>query len=277
MDWLWQAIGAQAQSGCMVVQGGLADVFGEGGAVVPAFCKLMGGAWLTLKLTVVSLAIGFALAVPVALARLSRNPFVNWPCLAYTFYFRGTPLLVQLFLIYYGSGQFRPELQEIGLWRGGFREAYFCALFALTLNTAAYTAEILRGAMLGVPSGEVEAARAYGMSGIKLYRRIIFPKAMRIALPAYSNEVVFLFQSTSLVSLVTLLDLMGVATDVIADTFRHFETLIFAGLVYLALSGVIFAVFKRVERRLMRHLRRSGDADAKKAPLVQPAPGGTRA
>ncbi len=276
MEWLWQGIGFQAEAACLAVQGGLAEVFGEGGAIIPSFCRLMGGAWLTLKLTVVSLAIGFLLAVPIALARLSRNPFVNYPFLAYTFYFRGTPLLVQLFLIYYGSGQFRPELQEIGLWRGGFREAYFCALFTLTLNTAAYTAEILRGGMLGVPSGEVEAARAYGMSGFTLYRRIIFPKAMRIALPAYSNEVVFLFQSTSLVSLVTLLDLMGVATDVIADTFRHFETLIFAGLVYLALSGLIFAVFKQVERRLMRHLRRSGDADHKKAPLTQPLPGGTR-
>lgn len=277
MDWLWQGIGEQAAAACVVVQGGLLDVFGEGGSIVPAFCRLMGGAWLTMKLTIISLLIGFGLAVPIALARLSQNPFINWPFLAYTFYFRGTPLLVQLFLIYYGSGQFRPELQEIGLWRGGFRDAYFCALFTLTLNTAAYTAEILRGGMLGVPSGEVEAARAYGMSGTKLYRRIIFPKAMRIALPAYSNEVVFLFQSTSLVSLVTLLDLMGVATDVIADTFRHFETLIFAGFVYLLLSGVIFAVFKRVERRLMRHLRRSGDEDVKKAPLPRGVPGSTRA
>ncbi len=277
MDWLWQGIGEQAHAACMVVQAALAEVFGEGGAIVPAFCRLMGGAWLTLKLTIFALVIGFALAVPIALARLSGNPFVNWPVLAYTFYFRGTPLLVQLFLIYYGSGQFRPELQEIGLWRGGFREAYFCALFTLTLNTAAYTAEILRGGMLGVPAGEVEAARAYGMSGVKLYRRIIFPKAMRIALPAYSNEVVFLFQSTSLVSLVTLLDLMGVATDVIADTFRHFETLIFAGFVYLLLSGLIFAVFKRVERRLMRHLCRSGDDEAGKAPLPRGIPGSTRA
>ncbi len=277
MDWLWQGIGEQAAAACLVVQGGLIDVFGEGGSIVPAFCRLMGGAWLTMKLTVISLIIGFALAVPIALARLSQNPLINWPFLAYTFYFRGTPLLVQLFLIYYGSGQFRPELQEIGLWRGGFRDAYFCALFTLTLNTAAYTAEILRGAMLGVPAGEVEAARAYGMSGTKLYRRIIFPKAMRIALPAYSNEVVFLFQSTSLVSLVTLLDLMGVATDVIADTFRHFETLIFAGLVYLALSGLIFSVFKRVERRLMRHLRRSSDTETKKAPLPRGIPGSTRA
>ncbi|GAB5467102.1 MAG: ABC transporter permease [Rhodospirillales bacterium] len=274
MDWLWQAIGQEAAAACLVVQGGLIDIFGDGGAVVPAFCRLLGGAWLTLKLTVFSLSVGFLLAVPLALARLSRNPLINWPALAFTFYFRGTPLLVQLFLIYAGSGQFSAELRELGLWRGGFREAYFCALLALTLNTAAYTAEILRGGMLGVPAGEVEAARAYGMSGVKLYRRIIFPKAMRIALPAYSNEVVFLFQSTSLVSLVTLLDLMGVASDVIADTFRHFETLIFAGLIYLLLSGIIFAVFKRVERRLMRHLRRSSDEEPAPAPLL---PGQTKA
>jgi len=258
MDWLWELIGQQAQAGCMAVQGSFVGLMGEGDAVAGNFCRLMAGAWLTVKLTLISLVIGFALAVPVALARLSRNPLLNWPAVAYTFYFRGTPLLVQLFLVYYGSGQFGPELRELGLWRGMFREAYFCALLTLTLNTAAYTAEILRGAMLGVPAGEVEAARAYGMSGVKLYRRIVFPKAMRIALPAYSNETVFLFQSTSLVSLVTLLDLMGVARDVISSTFRTFETLIFAGLVYLAISFLIFAIFKRVERHLMRHLRRSG-------------------
>ncbi len=277
MDWLWEAIGLQAAAGCMAVQDGLIGIVGDGGAVAPHFCELMGGAWLTLKLTAFSLAIGFVLAVPVALARLSRNPLINWPALGYTFYFRGTPLLVQLFLIYYGAGQFSQELREIGLWRGFFREAYFCALLALTINTAAYTAEILRGGMLGVPAGEVEAARAYGMSGFKLYRRIIFPRAMRIALPAYSNEVVFLFQSTSLVSLVTLLDLMGVARDVISGTFRHFETLIFAGLVYLLLSFLIFAVFKRVERHLMRHLRRTGDDKSKNAALEEALAGGTRA
>lgn len=271
MDWLWEAIGGAAASGCQAVQGELLTVFGDGGAVVPNFCRLMAGAWLTVKLTVISLAIGFLVAVPVSLARLSRNPLINWPALAYTFYFRGTPLLVQLFLIYFGSGQFTAELRELGLWRGLFREAFFCALLALTLNTAAYTAEILRGAMLGVPAGEVEAARAYGMSGLKLYRRIVFPKAMRIALPAYSNEVVFLFQATSLVALVTLLDLTGVARDVIASTFRTFETYIFIGLLYLAISGVIFFAFKQVERRLMRHLRRSGDDKAAKAALVAQA------
>ncbi|MEO1190825.1 MAG: ABC transporter permease [Pseudomonadota bacterium] len=255
MDFLWTAIGDQAEAACLVVQGGLGSIFGEGGAVIPNFCRLMGGAWLTLQLTALALAIGFLLAVPVAMARLSKNPWINYPCLAYTFYFRGTPLLVQLFLVYYGSGQFALTFRELGLWHGMFRDAYFCALLTLTLNTAAYTAEILRGGMLGVPAGEVEAGRAYGMSRATLYRRIVFPRAMRIALPAYTNEVVFLFQATSLVSLVTLLDLMGVARDVISGTFRTFETLIFAGLVYLVISGLIFAVFKRVERRLMRHRR----------------------
>jgi len=165
MEWLWDAIGLQASQACFVVQGELARIFGDTGAVVRNFCSLMGGAWLTIKLTVISLAIGFVLAVPVALARLSSNPLINWPALAYTFYFRGTPLLVQLFLIYYGSGQFALTFRELGLWNGMFRDAYFCALLTLTLNTAAYTAEILRGGMLGVPGGEVEAARAYGMLG----------------------------------------------------------------------------------------------------------------
>ena len=123
--------------------------------------------------------------------RLSPNPLLWMPVYGYILYFRGTPLLVQLFLVYYGSGQFRPFLDSIGLWVL-FREAYFCAVLTLTLNTAAYTAEILRGAIQGVPRGDIEAARAVGYSGILLYRRIVLPKAFRIALPAYTNEVVFL-------------------------------------------------------------------------------------
>jgi len=269
---LWTWIGAGANSGCLVVQGGLVDIFGETNAVPKNFCKLMAGAWLTLQLTVFSVCVGLVLAVPVALLRLSRNPLLNWPALAYTFYFRGTPLLVQLFLVYYGAGQFFRELREIGLWNGFFRDAYFCALLTLTLNTAAYTAEIVRGAILGVPKGEIEAGRAFGMSKILLYRRIVLPKAARIALPAYSNEVVFLFQATSLVSLVTLLDLTGMARDIIADTFRTFETWIVVGLIYLALSGLIFYAFKRVERRLMRHLggRMAETAKKKGAGLAEP-------
>ena len=193
------------------------------------------GALLTIELTVVSVALGFVLAVPAALARLSKNPLLFYPVYGYIFYFRGTPFLVQLFLIYYGSGQFRDELEAVGLWTW-FREPYFCAILALTLNTAAYTAEIFRGAIQAVPYGEIEAARACGMSGIQLYRRIILPKAARVALPAYSNEVVLIFQTTSIVSIITLMDLTGVARVIISRSFLTTSTWIFTGMIYLAIT-----------------------------------------
>jgi len=241
---------------CDTVQGGIVAVLGEKSAIGLHFCRFVEGAWLTLELTILALAIGLLLALPVALARVSKNPLLRWPAFGYMFYFRGTPLLVQIFLIYYGAGQFSAELRDLGLWNGMFREAYFCAVLTLVLNTTAYSAEIIRGGIQNVPHGEIEAARACGMSGSLLYRRIILPKAARIALPAYSNEVVFLFQATSLVSVITLLDLAGVARDVIADTFRTFEVWSFTLLCYVALSYGIFWIFKRLERRLMRHLQR---------------------
>ena len=248
---------------CDAVQGGIVAVLGEKSAIGLHFCRFVEGAWLTLELTILALAIGLLLALPVALARVSKNPLLRWPAFGYMFYFRGTPLLVQIFLIYYGAGQFSAELRELGLWDGLFREAYFCAVLTLVLNTTAYSAEIIRGGIQNVPHGEIEAARACGMSGSLLYRRIILPKEARIALPAYSNEVVFLFQATSLVSVITLLDLAGVARDVIADTFRTFEVWTFTLLCYVALSYGIFWIFKRLERRLMRHLQRR--------PAAQPA------
>ena len=159
------------------------------------------------------------------------------------FYFRGTPLLVQIFLIYYGSGQFVPELRAVGLWQF-FREPYFCAILTLTLNTGAYTAEILRGAIRAVPYGEVEAGRAFGMTRALILRRVILPKAFRLALPAYTNEVIFLFQATSLVSIITIMDLTGVGRVIIAETFRTFEVWIFVGLCYLVMSYGILYVFK---------------------------------
>ena len=156
--------------------------------------------------------------------------------------------------IYYGSGQFQEFLDRVGLWVF-FREAYFCAVLTLTLNTAAYTAEILRGAIQGVPHGEVEAGRALGMSGPLLYRRIILPKAFRLALPAYTNEVVFLLQSTSLVSIVTLMDLTGVARIIVARSFEPYKLYIAAGLIYLVITYGFVFVSRRAEHRLSAHLR----------------------
>lgn len=229
---------------------------------------LLDGALLTLEITGLSVAIGLVMAVGFALMRVSANPLLRWPVFAYIFYFRGTPLLVQIFLIYYGSGQFRPELEAVGLWPY-FREAYFCAVLALTLNTAAYTAEILRGAIQGVPHGEVEAARACGMSGALLYRRIILPKAFRIALPAYSNEVVFLFQATSLVSIITLMDLTGVARVIVARSFAVYEIYITAGIIYLIITYGVLWIFRKVEFRLSGHLR---DRPLQAGEQAQPVP-----
>lgn len=177
----------------------------EFGIVWDSLPQLLNGALITIELTTISVLIGLCLAVPLSLMRVSTNPFFRMPAYGFIFYFRGTPLLIQIFLIYYGSGQFQELLSQIGLWTF-FREAHFCAILSLTLNTAAYTAEILRGSIQAVPFGEIEAARAAGMSTGLQYRRIILPKAFRLAWPAYTNEVVFLLQATSLVSIITISD-----------------------------------------------------------------------
>lgn len=218
--------------------------------------RLFDGLWITLGITGLSVIIGLFLAVPLALMRLSTFKLLQWPSYFFVFYFRGTPLLVQLFLVYYGSGQFRLELTELGLW-GYFREAYFCAVFTLTLNTCAYTAEILRGAIQSVPKGEIEAGRACGMSGVLLYRRVVLPSALRTAWPAYGNEVIFLMQASSLVSIITLLDLTGVGRRIISETFAVYEVYILVALLYLAITYLLAFVFSRVEKRLQRHKRTS--------------------
>jgi len=236
--------------------------------VVDSLPQLLQGLWLTIEITALALILGFVLAVPLALLRVSPRPAFWSPVYAYIFFFRGTPLLVQIFLIYYGAGQFRPWLAEIGLWTL-FREPYFCALLTLTLNTAAYTAEIFRGAIQAVPHGEVEAARACGMSGWLMYRRIVLPKALRLALPAYSNEVVFLFQATSLVSIITLMDLTGIARVIVARSFAVYEIYIAAGLMYLAITYAILGAFRRVEHRLSRHLRERAEPADVQAPALR--------
>ena len=226
--------------------------------------RLFDGTLLTIQITAISVAIGLVAAVPLALLRLARNPFLWMPVYGYIFYFRGTPFIVQLFLIYYGSGQFSDALEAMGLWVF-FREAYFCAILALTLNTAAYTAEIFRGAIQGVPFGEIEAARACGMSRGLLYRRIILPKAFRLALPAYSNEVVFLLQTTSIVSIIALMDLTGVARVIIARSFEPYKLFLTAAIFYLVMTYGVLYVFKKAEFWLSGHLRDRPDETVKAA------------
>ena len=211
------------------------------------FLRLLGGIPLTLQLAFSSIALGLVVAIALALMMLAAVRPVGWLADSFVFVFRGTPLLVQVFLIYYGLGQFRPELQELGLW-WFFRSPYYCALLALTLNTAAYGAEIVRGGLQSVPAGQIEAARAFGMSGLTLYRRIVAPIALRQALPAYGNEVILMIKATSLASTITLMEVTGLAHKLIAETFRSFEIFFAAGAIYLIINFLVTRLIWLAER-----------------------------
>ena len=223
------------------------------GIIADSFPRLLNGTWITIQITALSIALGFCLAIPLALMRVSKFRLLSVPTYGFIFYFRGTPLLVQIFLTYYGSGQFQDFLSQVGLWKL-FREAYFCSVLSLTLNTAASSAEIFRGGIEGVPHGEIEAAKACGMSGALLYRRIIIPKALRIAWPAYTNEVIFLLQASSLVSIITLMDITGVARVIAARSFAFYELYLTAAAFYLVLVYGLLFVFKRIEKRITGYL-----------------------
>jgi len=212
------------------------------------------GLWTTVWLVAAALALGFCLSVPLAVLRTSRNRIVNWPVWAYTYFFRGTPLLVQLFMIYYGLSQFE-VVQNSFMWPL-LRQAWFCCLLAFTLNTAAYTTEILRGAIEVTPSGEIEAAKAAGMSPMLMLRRIILPSAFRRALPSYGNEVIFMLHGSAVASVVTLVDLTGAARLVQSRTYAPYEAFITAALFYLVLTFVLVWLFRQLEHRLHAHLRR---------------------
>jgi octopine/nopaline transport system permease protein len=219
------------------------------------FLRLLEGLPLTLNLAFTSVALGAVLAMVLALMRMSGVRVLDWFARAYVFVFRGTPLLVQIFLIYYGLGQFRPTLQEFGLWVF-FREPYWCAVLALTLNTGAYASEIIRGGLQAVPHAQVEAAQASGMSGFLLFRRIVFPIAVRQALPAYGNEIILMVKATSLASIITMMELTGIAQKLISQTFRAVEIFIVAGAMYLILNFLVTRAIYAVEWWLSPHLRR---------------------
>jgi His/Glu/Gln/Arg/opine family amino acid ABC transporter permease subunit len=214
---------------------------------------LLRGAVVTLELVGLALAVGFVLAVGLALMRVARRPWLWMPAYAYIFFFRGTPLLVQIYLVYYGFGQVQ-AVQESVLWVV-LKEPYWCAIIAFSLNTAAYTAEILRGGIEAVPFGEVEAARAHGMSRSVLLRRIVFPRAFRLALPAYGNEIILMLKGSALASTITLLDLTGVARTIIARTFAPIELFLTAAALYLVLAFAVTRLVAAAEHWLSPHLR----------------------
>ena len=213
----------------------------------------LNGLLVTIQLVMIALISGFGLAVPLALMAVSKVSFFKYPAKTYIYFFRGTPLLVQMFLLYYGMGQFE-EIRESVLWIL-FKEAYWCAIIAFALNTAGYTAEILRGAIEQTPFGEIEAANASGMSKYTLYRRIILPGSFRRALPAYGNEVIFMLHGSALAGVITIVDLFGAAKIVNSRYFVPFESFITAGFFYLCCTFCIIWFFRWVEKHWYVHLR----------------------
>jgi His/Glu/Gln/Arg/opine family amino acid ABC transporter permease subunit len=210
--------------------------------------RIAEGAWLTLELVGIAVIAGLILAIPLGIARSSRHWYVRALPYGYIFFFRGTPLLVQLFLVYYGLAQFE-AVREGPLWPF-LRDAYWCAIVTLTLHTAAYIAEILRGAIQAIPPGEIEAARALGMSRWQALLYIILPRAARIGLPAYSNEVILMLKASALASTITLLELTGMSRTIIARTYQPVEIFFAAGVFYLVAAYVLVQGFRLLERRL---------------------------
>lgn len=205
------------------------------------------GLWITTWLVTLSLLLGLLIAIPAGIFQNSENRFIRFSIWAYMYFFRGSPLLVQLFIIYYGAAQF-DWLRESWMWYY-FQEAWFCALLAFTLNTGAYTAEIVRGVITTMPVGEIEAAKAYGMSKWKILRRITLPNALRRALPAYSNEIIFMIHGSAIAGIVTIVDITGAARVVSSRYYAPFEAYFAAALLYMCLTFTVIFAFKQWEKR----------------------------
>lgn len=217
----------------------------------------LSGLWQTVWLVALSLAIGLMIAVPLGIWLAARmHWFWKLPALTFSYVFRGTPMLVQLYVFYFGIGIIIgriPGVRDLSIWPL-LRQAWPWVLLTLVLNTAAYTSEIVRGAIETTAKGEIEAARAMGMSRAQITRRIVLPGAARRALPAYGNEIIFMLHGSAIVSTATLLDITGVARKLYADYYEPFIPFITAGLIYLAITAVLVGSFRRLERRWNRHL-----------------------
>lgn len=212
------------------------------------------GLVITLWLLVFSISVGFCLSVPLAIARVSPKPWLRAPVWLFTYVFRGTPLYVQLLLFYTGLYSLH-AVRDTPLLNAFFREGMNCTLLAFSLNTCAYTTEIFAGAIRATPSGEVEAARAYGMSSFNLYRRVILPSALRRALPYYSNEVILMLHATTVAFTATVPDILKIARDANSATYMTFQSFSIAGAFYLVISFALVYLFRRAERRWLAYLQ----------------------
>ena len=215
--------------------------------MITSFPKLLSASVITLKLLSVSLIIGMFLGLFFAILRMNKNIFINQFAYGYSYVFRGTPLLVQIFIIYFGLGQIE-YLRSTVLWLI-LKEPYWCAIIAFALNTGAYTSEILRSAFQTIKPGMIEAGKSLGISNRIIFYKIQIPIAIRQSLPAYGNEIILMMKGTSLASTVTLMDLTGVAKYIISTTFKPIEVFIVAGGIYLFMTFLIHNLIKYLEKK----------------------------
>ncbi len=215
--------------------------------MINSFPKLLNAAVVTLKLLSVSLIFGLFIGLLFAILRLNKNIFINKFAYGYSYVFRGTPLLVQIFIIYFGLGQIE-SLRSSFLWVI-LKEPYWCAIIAFALNTGAYTSEILRSAFQTIKPGIIEAGKSLGISNKIIFYKVQIPIAIRQSLPAYGNEIILMLKGTSLASTVTLMDLTGVAKYIISTTFKPIEVFIVAGGIYLFMTFIIHNLIKFLEKK----------------------------
>ena len=215
--------------------------------MIESFPKLINATKLTIQLTLLSLFFGIFVGIFFAILRTSKNKIFYFISYYYSYIFRGTPLLVQIFLIYFGLAQLE-WIRESFLWLF-LKEPYSCAILAFTLNTGAYSSEIFRAAFETINRGVVEAAKSLGLNKVNIFFKVKLPIAIKQSLPAYGNEMILMLKGTSLASTVTLLDLTGVAKHIISTTFRPIEVFIVAGSIYLLMTFIIHNFIKFLEKK----------------------------
>jgi polar amino acid transport system permease protein len=218
--------------------------------------RLLEGLLTTVELVSISILLGALLAIPVTAARLSHNRIIGGLAFAYVYFFRGTPILAQIFLVYYGAGQFVDELKAMGLW-GFFRDAFNCAVLTFSLNTAAYQAEIYRGAIRSVPRGQWEAAQALGLHRLPVLYKVVVPQAAMVALRPLGNEIILMIKASAVASIITVSDLMGQTRLAFSRSF-DLTVYLYAGVLYLIMVEMLRRIWNRIEARLTRHLHREG-------------------
>ncbi len=224
--------------------------------IVESLPKMLMGIGLTFQLLVLSAVFGLILATLLMLMRISGKWWLSWPAQVYIYVFRGTPILVQIFIVYYGFPQLE-VIRESVLWPV-FREPFGCAVFALSLNAGAYVSEILRGGVLGVDRGMLEAGEALGLSKTQRFVYLTTPIATRLALPAYGNDIISLLKSTALASTITLMEMTGIARTIVAQTYAPYEIFISLAIVYMILTFLIQKMVARIERHLGRYTLKEG-------------------